>query len=197
VISRLFAISAAAFLVSSASASTILNFAGTFTADDQEQIFQFTVSNPLSTVSVFTTSFAAGGFIPVLSLFSSQTGAFETLDSGFADNSDAIIQDWPTVPNALYTVVLTEYDNLPAGLNISDGFTEQGNGNFTSNYGPPGPFREPFGSQLTGDWAVTFTSLDPTLTVVPEPGAGLLAGAGVLLLLFLLRRRRTAVQPTT
>jgi hypothetical protein len=190
VISRVFAALAAFVFVSSASASTVVTYNNVFTADDDKVTFHFVVDNPLSTVSIFTTSFANGGFIPVLSIFAADTGELLKVDSGYADSRDALLQDWPTVPDATYTVILTEYDNLPNSLFLADGFVEDGAGNFTIPTYGSGPFGDLFGTR-TGDWSVTFSSLDPTLQVVPEPGAGVLAGAGMLLL-FWLRRKRAA-----
>ena len=187
---RFFTIVAAAFLVSSASAATV-SFTGNFSADDDKQIFHYNVLNQGS-VSVSTTSFATGGFIPVLSLFD-PAGNFLFLDSGYANNTDASL-NWVSNAGTTYTIVLTEYDNFPNGLLLSDGFTEDGQGNFTTALsGFPGPFRDPLGTQLSGNWAVTFSSADPTLEAspVPEPAAALLAGPGMLLL-FWLRRKRAA-----
>jgi hypothetical protein len=177
------------FLVSTASATTF-NFSGTLTHDDDKIVFLYSVQNQ-GPVSVATTSFALGGFIPVLSLFDS-TGNFLFLDSGYANNTEASL-NWVSDAAVDYTVVLTEYDNFPNGLLLTDGFTEDGNGDFTTVLsGFPGPFRDPFGDPLTGDWAVTFSSADPTLAAsVPEPGAGVLAGGGMLILA-LLRRKRAA-----
>lgn len=176
------------FLVSAASATTI-NFSGNLAHDNEKIVFQYSVQNQ-GPVSVATTSFALGGFIPVLSLFDS-SGNFLFLDSGYANNTDASL-NWVSDAAVDYTVVLTEYDNFPNGLLLSDGFTEQENGDFTTALsGFPGPFRDPLGDLLTGDWAVTFSSADPTLVAsVPEPGAAVLAGGGLFLLL--LRKRRGA-----
>src|SRR5579863_5957200 len=57
-------------------------FTGAFGHDDDQLQFQFTLPST-STVTVQTTSFASGGFAPVLSLFS-QTGTQDELamDSG-------------------------------------------------------------------------------------------------------------------
>jgi len=171
------------------SAGTI-SFTGTFGADDDKQVFLYSIPNAGS-VTVSTTSFATGGFIPILSLFDAG-GNFLFLDSGYANNTDASL-NFPAAPGAVYTIVLTEYDNFPNGLQLSQGFAEDGNGNFTTGLsGFPGPFRDPLGTQLTGDWAVTFASADPGLqaTAVPEPGAVFLAGGGMLLLF--LRKKRAA-----
>lgn len=189
VILRVFAVFAAGFLVSSASASTI-SYNGAFTHDDDEQIFYYNVANQGS-VTVQTTSFAVGGFIPILSLFDTN-GNFLFLDSGYAGNVDALLS-WVSDANTNYLIMLTEYDNFPNALRLSDGFTEDGQGDFTTVLsGFPGPFRDPFGDQLTGDWAVTFTSAEPSLIAgLPEPSALWLSGPGMLLL-FWLRRKRAA-----
>src|SRR5947209_8208165 len=88
VLSRLFAVIAAVFLVSSASATTV-NFTGAFTHDDDSQVFFYRVDTQGS-VTVNTTSFGSGGFVPVLSLFT-PSGDFLFLDSGNTNSTDALL----------------------------------------------------------------------------------------------------------
>lgn len=173
-----------------AKAGTI-TFTGAFTQDDQVQLFHYSVQN-LAPVTVYTTSYAAGGFTPYLALFDS-TGNF--LTEGFLNynGSDASIS-WMSNAAGTYTIALTQYDNVSYGptYTLADGFTRSGQGNFTEidtgMYN--GPFETFFG-QRTGDWGVSFSSPDPTLAAgVPEPGTfALLAGGGALLLAVRLRRR--------
>jgi len=171
-----FAISLAIlFLCSSLASAVTINLFGTFTSDDNMEVFSYHVENT-GPVHVFTTSYALGGFSPVLSVFDG-AGNFVFDDSGYSGNRDADLS-WPSVGGVSYLVVLTEYDNFPISPTFADGFTEQGNGNFTANppFNPPSPgaFYLPSGPQLTGNWAVTFESADSTLVVTPEPASSLL-----------------------
>ena len=155
-----------------------INLSGTILQDDTILRFQYTVQNQ-GPVTVSTTSFAGGGFIPILSLFDA-TGTYVFGFDGYANNSDATMS-WVSDAGADYVVVLTEYDNYPLG-NYLDGFSREGQGNFTTDLtGFPGPFRDPSGAQLTGDWAITFSSADPlTAIMLPEPGTGAMMLGGLL-----------------
>jgi hypothetical protein len=191
-----------AFLVSGASAgySETISLTGTFTHDDDVQLFLYTVQNQ-GAVTIFTTSFATGGFAPILTLFDA-SGNFLFANTGSLTN-DCVNNATDPVTGACWDARLTEFanngtqfilaltedDNASIFQNkLSDGFTEQGNGNFTGEppFGPPtgGSFLLSSGVQRTADWAVTFQSTDPTLSVqaVPEPStvALLLTGASLI-----------------
>ena len=172
-----------------------IGFSGTFPTDDFVQIFHFSVQN-LGPVTISTTSYNPG-FEPILSLFDA-TGTFQFLNDGNANSpaGDAVLT-WNSQAGMNYIVALTEYDNYPVEQDpgtgqLSAGFTRDGQGNFTAA-GPPfglavpgGSFLLPDGTQLTGNWSVSFSSDDPTLQAsssVPEPASGvlLLAGAGLLI----------------
>ncbi len=189
-----FASTAVLLLAASSAQAGTIDFSGFFPTDDTKVIFEYSVQN-LGPVTVSTTSFAAGGFMPILSLFDA-SGNFLFLNTGYTNtpSSDATLS-WNSDAGAPYFIVLTEYDNYPLLIpnnNLSDGFTEDGQGNFTQNLsGMSGPFHLPTGEQQTGYWAVSFTSPDPTLaaTAVPEPAAGLLFVPGALLIGWLRKRR--------
>jgi hypothetical protein len=168
-----------------------ITFNGVFTSDDDVQTFQYRVQNT-GLVTISTTSYATGGFEPVLTLFDG-AGNFQFFDDGSAHTpaGDAVLSWTASLANQDYIIALTQYDNYANGNfiggNLSDGFVEQGNGNFTAdlpfnNPVPGGSFLLPGGGQRTGSWSISFTSADPSLTVVPEPGSGvlLLAGAGLV-----------------
>jgi len=182
------------FVAAFAAHGGTINRSGTFTTDDERATIFYTVANQ-GPVTVSTTSFATGGFSPILSLFDS-TGNFLFLDSGYANNTDATLS-WVSNAGAFYTIVLTEFDNFPVLLptgTLSDGFTEDGQGNFTETLsGMTGPFHLPTGEQLTGDWAISFTSPDPSLQVsAPEPGTGLMLLPVLLLGLYWKRGSRAS-----
>jgi hypothetical protein len=174
--------------------ASIISVFGTFITDDEQAKIYYTVQNEAN-VTVSTTSFATGGFLPILSVFD-DTGNFVDLNSGGASNSDASLT-WTSHAGVQYLVVLTEYDNFPNLIptnTYSDGFTRDGQGNFTELlYGFPGPFRLD-SDQLTGDWTVEFTSTDPSLLVTPEPGTAALLLGGALLLARRLKKR--SAEPT-
>ena len=152
---------------------------------------------------MFTTSFATGGFAPLLALFDG-TGSLLFADSGIADNNcvlngvDPATGDcydsrlsWNSIGGAPYIIALTEYDNFALGPTINDGFLEQGNGNFTAappfnNPVPGGSFLLPGDIQRTANWSLNFQSADPSLTAiqltVPEASTAALCLGGFLLL---------------
>jgi hypothetical protein len=180
--------------------ATVFNFSGTFAGDDSIQQFIYTVQNT-GQVDFFTTSFATGGFAPILSVFDnlgvlqSYNIGSQTNDCGINAMDPATNACWDanlslnSVAGTQYMVVLTEDDNIPLGPTFADGFKEQGNGNFTAQSPfnlpvPGGAFLLSGPIQRTGDWAVTIQSADPTLNAseVPEPSTAALFLTGVGLL---------------
>ena len=182
-------------MVTAASAGTIA-FAGNFSADDDVQLFNYTVAN-LSMVTISTTSFAVGGFSPILTLFDS-TGAFQFDNIGYSGNTEATLS-WNSIANQKYIIALTQYDNVANGPSLSNGFVRDGQGNFTA--APPfnplipgGSFLLPGPEQRTSSWAVDFTSNDPTLhaAAIPEPSSAVssLTGGVILAVWLAVSRRR-------
>jgi hypothetical protein len=184
-----------------------VNLSGVLGQDDSIQVFTFSVQNDAA-VSVRTTSFAAGGFVPILALFGPGTffapigvgndcGNFGTdAATGFCNDTEL---QWNALAGQQYFIALTEYDNYAIGPTLADGFTRQGMGNFTAelpfnNPVPGGSFLYPdSGAQRTNAWAVTFASTDPTLVAaaVPEPSSGVLLLAGAFLLARLRKTRNS------
>ena len=173
-----------------------LSYTGAFSQDDQMFQVDFSLASA-SAITVRTFSFAggtdaagqsisAGGFAPVVSLFDSAGNLLVFDDGGVAldgcgpraiDAATAFCLDADIegiLPAGTYTAVLTEWDNTPNGPTFSDGFVEQGQGNFTGgpfllNAGP--------GFQRTGNW-----ELDVPGITAPEPSPTLCLG--ILLCLF-------------
>ena len=180
---------------------------GSFTHDDDVQLFDVTVATA-ATVDIRSYGYAGGttstgtvvprgGFDSILTLFD-WSGAFLT------DNDDgAGVATDPTTGRAAdarittsltpgsYIVALTEFDNFSVG-NLSEGFAEDGNPNFTAdpNFTTGGPcpanmFRDISGTAgrcRDGNWAIDFVnvaSVGPASSV-PEPGTIALLGAGLL-----------------
>jgi len=182
-------------LVLSTATPAAITYHGTFAADDDMFTASFSLAAPAS-IAVDTTSFATGGFAPVVSLFDSTGNLLVFDDGGVAPSGcglrsidpvtgfclDAYISGF--FPSGSYMVVLTEWDSTPNGPTLSDGFFEQGNGNFTG-----GPFLLNAGSsyQRTGDWTLTIPG---TAIGVPEPSYAMLIG---IIVLFASHRRRHCV----
>ncbi len=166
----------AGLAATTAASATTLN--GSFTTDDQ--MFQYTWALPqASSVTAITTSYASGGFVPVLSLFDA-SGTFIASDGGDASCTDGRMADAAThlcndaylhtsLAAGSYRLVLTEFFNYPNG-DYSQGFSEQGAGNFTSGVcSTSGPFWESDVTpcvQRSGNYSVTVTSGSAT---TPEP----------------------------
>jgi hypothetical protein len=193
-----------------ARANVIVSTTGSFTHDDDQVSFNFSLLMP-ETVTMRTWSFgggtnangqliAPGGFAPVLSLFNaaapqsllatdlggtapSNCGA-RNIDPVTGFCLDAYLNE--SLAAGSYFLYLTEFDNTPNGPTLANGCLEQGKGNFTG-----GPFflNAGAGFQRTGDWAVDITT--PTGTTVPEPSSAALAISvlSILTLLFSSRKR--------
>jgi len=200
-----------------------ISFTGTFTQDDQLEIFLFTA--PSASFSAETWSYAggtngalnvitAGGFDPVLSLFDA-TGGLSATSPLIATNDDNPLATVdPSTGNAFdskltigtlnaghtYALVLSVNDNLAYGSTYGDGFTQSGNGNFTAaEFGcsGSGPFCDTGVDQRTGNWAV---DINGVRSAVDTSAGGTVPEPGTVLLLSaglggvaLLRRRRKRV----
>jgi len=176
-----------------ASSNILVSTAGSFTADDDVVSFNFSLGAP-DVVTMQTWSFAGGtnivgsllppgGFAPVLSLFDA-TGAQNLIAfdaGGVAPSGCGVRNIDPSTGFCLdaylnlslgigsYIVTLTQFDNLPNGPALPNGFFEAGNGNFTG-----GPFflNAGAGFQRNGNWAVDIST--PLVTVTPEPATAVL-----------------------
>lgn len=201
-----------------ASASNI-SFTGTFTTDDQLEIFQFTALSPSFTAQTFGyaggtnaagTPIPAGGFDPFLSLFNGVGGLVSenddnpaaTVDPTTTFAFDSLLTVGTLTPGNTYTLVLSEYDNVPVGTSYADGFTQTGNPTFTATEfgcagGGPGPFCDSGMNQRNGNWAVDIDGVSAASDIsagsgVPEPGSILLLSGGLAGLALLRRRKKQA-----
>ena len=202
-------------LLAALAASTVFastSFQGTFVTDDQAELFQFTIGSPqLVTIESWgygggtnaaLTVIPPGGFDSLFTLYDgtgSQIGSFNDCAglgtgqiSGFQDGClDAYFSS--NLSAGTYYLALTQSGNYPNG-NLSDGFSQQGAGNFTcAPFSISGAFCDSFGSQDNGNWAVDFFNVDSVSDItnsVPESASFLLTGCGVAL--FALSRRRKA-----
>ena len=177
--------------VTAARGSTI-TFSGVFGADDDVVVFNYSVNNDAN-VEIFTTSFAGGGFQPLLALFRPDGLLLFTVDGSTDPNCGARGSDptfgcwdasttWFSQAGTEYTVALTQSGNDALGPTLADGFREQGNPHFTASNGPDAnaTFVMTGPNYRTGNWALTFQSADPTLTAsIPEPLTGILCLTGL------------------
>jgi len=181
-----------------AQASTIA-FSGTFTQDNG--VFQLVVDVPVpSTFTAQTTSYATGGFDPILTLYA-PSGAFLLSNDDrdfFSGELDAFIEPL-TLLAGLYTLVVTQSPNFGA-TTLSGGFDFDGTPSFTFqiciDFGACDPSAPPpcdsfvdfLGNCRGNNFAGTFeiTQVD---TAVPEPGTIALVASGIA---GLLMRRRTS-----
>lgn len=193
---------ASVFTMASITQAANFSFTGTFTQDDNIQLFNFTVAAP-STVTLLTysyaggtnaagTAIAAGGFDPILALFDSGGARINQNDDGGlsvpADATtgahfDTFLQS--SLGPGTYTVSVMQYNNF-AGATLSDPFSRQGLGNFTPNLTgcSANAFCDVRGGIRTNAWAfdilgvASATQTPPTGT--PEATSLLLLGLGLV-----------------
>lgn len=172
-----------------AHASTTTTDSGTFAADNSMFQVPITVTGT-EDYSFFTTSYASGGFVPYLTLFStsgSNSGSVvgfdgadgvcsgsETPSSTTGICDDALLQE--TLSSGTYLLDLTEFPNVAVG-SLSDGFLFASDPNATGDFCgvPGGMFLETDLAscpQLTNAYSLTITSAAAAPT--PEPSTFLL-----------------------
>jgi len=168
------------------------SFTGAFTQDDDKAMFSFNIAST-ETVTMRTWSYAgginaagasiaSGGFDPVLTLFDS-SGNWQ----GANDDGTGVVATDASTGNAFdswlsldltpgdYELFLTESDNIAIDSLLSDGFTEDGQGDFTcpEYLGISGAFCDATPAFRTGDYAVDILNADSVAAQTPEPGTGL------------------------
>ena len=168
-----------AFAGSSAKANTIT---GSFTTDDQVNFYTATLTTT-QTFTANTTSYASGGFVPVLTLFNqdgsviapSSTGG--TIDPATGLSNDAFLSQ--VLGPGTYLLSLSEFPNV-ATVGANDPFLFAGQGNFTPSLcgATSGSFLEsdiaPC-AQRTGNFSLTSNAtLNASSSVTPEPATWIL-----------------------
>ena len=185
------------------------SFTGSFSADDDVQLFGFSVGST-STVTLKTLSYAggtnasgvviaAGGFDPTLALFDSSQNFIASNDDGMfpdvgIDPTTASVFDTfleLSLDPGDYTVAISQFNNFfdgGIGDNISLGFIREGEPTFTfdDGFGSAPMFNDVDADARTGNWAFDILNVDSA--VVPEPN--LLAFVSIASALLCARRSR-------
>jgi hypothetical protein len=177
------------------------SFQGTFLTDDQVQLFSFSIASD-STVSFQTYGYGGGtnaagtviqrgGFDSYLTWFQSDGTQVGSNDDGGCPPASSTRNDGcydaafhGTLSAGSYFLALTVSPNGPAGT-LSEGFIQDGTGNFTANGACPA-FCDVFGGVSNGNYAVDVLTVDSAsvLSDVPEPASfGLMALAACSLAL--------------
>jgi len=212
-ISALCAVCAAVFFSDVHAVS--FSYAGTFSADDDVVLFNFSVDTE-SSVILRTYGYgggvqddgnavAAGGFDPVLTLFDDAgliiggsvddpTGE-SAVDMATGLALDAFLDQ--ALPAGSYTVALTQYDNIIPGGTFDIGFFRVGDPAFTARLPDVngscsnGQFcsYDSLGNPVnrSSAWALDIRNV-VSASVVPAPAAAWLFGSGLLGLIALARR---------
>ena len=177
----------------------IVFFQGTFDADNEVALFDFTANAP-ETVSIQTYSYGggtvgsttipSGGFAPTAFIFDN-LGNVITLTNGTCSQvaqdpvtsncDDLFYQD--TLGPGTFTLALAVYDNRPVDTTLSDGFVQDANPGFTcQEAGTGGSFCDvttALGTSRTGDYAISISGADSVFQgEAPEPGSILLLLTG-------------------
>ena len=209
---------AAVFLSMSAAASAAsFSFTGAFNQDDDIRLFSFDLA-ATSTVTLQTWSYGggtnaegavipAGGFHPVVSLFSPSGMLMDSVSEGLCgpqmmDSATGLCGDaymQKSLDAGSYTVALTQFFNVPVGPTLSGGFLQAGTGNFTGPTcsDPGGSFLDTADidcDQRTNQYALDIVGVDAAAAAdgaVPEP-ASLLLFVPALLFMGIVAHRRAA-----
>ncbi len=160
-------------------------FSGTFLNDASVFSDPFTVTSPQN-YTFTTTSFAAGGIVPVLTLFNATTGVVIDFSGFTTGTADVTLTD--TLTAGSYLLDLTEYPNSAVGPTLAAGFYPNDPTITGFNCGVLGGmfYNDNSCTQTTNVYSGTITNA----AVTPEPSTLLLVLPPALALLG--RRRRTA-----
>jgi hypothetical protein len=184
------------------------SFTGTWTQDDQLEIFQFTAPSAITLLRTWGYAggtningqlISAGGFDPILSVFDAtggllsssllidqnNDGAGVATDGTTGSASDSLLLLNALNPGGIYILILSQYDNFANGPTYGDGFGRSGQGNFTPGaFGCAGtdPFCDASTAQRNGQWAVDISGVQ-SASDISNPGGSGIPEPGTILLL--------------
>jgi hypothetical protein len=187
------------------------DFNDTFTADNDRLRIDFTLEEK-RTVTFFSSSANdGGGFDPLMSLWNVDgfliTSIFDDINTSGSQVSKGYSYDYGIsdiffdveLPIGSYTVIVTQFYNIPNGSDLSKGFYYDSDSEYTKTegYGTASYFNGLEGV-TTGDLEFHILNVDtanvinytPILNPVPVPGALLLLGSGLTGLLGARLRRK-------
>ena len=167
-----------------------MNYSGHFAADNSTFSLAFSTATAQN-YTFSTSSFATGGFVPVLTLFDA-TNSAPPIAFAETDNSDVSLS--ALLGPGSYLLYLTEDPNVFTS-NLAGGLLFAANPTITGDLCgvSGGTFLNVFDgcSQRTSSYALTQTSTAvPSTAVTPEPATWLLMLAPVALLTLAQRRRQ-------
>jgi hypothetical protein len=188
------AILAMGFITGSVNAADF-SFTGNFEHDSEVQEFNFTVTTPMSDVTLRTWSYAGGtnavgaevargGFDPIVALFDGSGNLIgQNDDSGLVPDSvsgnayDSLLMHSLSTGN--YTATVTQFGSFANGSLLADGFQ----GSFQTNFG-----------SRDSHWALDILNVSSAsvgssyISPIPAPESYALLLAGLGLITFVIRR---------
>lgn len=189
----------AALLLAAHAHAAPVTYSGSLAADDDRFVLAFHLDADTA-FSAVTTSYADGGFAPMLTLFGAAGGVQQEVGSAHVCGAGSGAQDpasracWDAVFSTQlgagdYTLVLTQDGNYAIGDSLADGFQQDGLAHYTSLFA----YGVEDGSlcvnadatQRSCGWTLRVDGLDAADAPsgdVPEPGSLALAGIALLAL---------------
>lgn len=149
-------------LLSQTANAANFSFSGTFSKDDDVQLFKFSLDEP-TTIKIQTFSYDggfqsddtyvnSGGFDPVIALFNGKGELILQQDDGVS--SDVLLEAHLKAGN--YIISLMQFENFANGSTLDDGFARKGETDYTGfEFGPdPGMFYDLYGNSRGNYWNV-------------------------------------------